>query len=114
MDINIPVSNKIPEEREIAVDLSILKELMGMSNGLLANILMENEQAIEMASYQKNTNIETNLLFKLYFFANEHWAKNSVGDVDKDDKLTKIRCTRRLRDACKKEISKRSMSYLNL
>ena len=108
MALEIPVSDKIPEQMEVAVDLSVLKELLGMSDELLGGMLFEDAEVIKKACTQINRKIDANLLFKLYFFANEYWLKNSAAELS-DSKIDLVRCTRRLRDACKKEITRRNL-----
>ena len=101
----IPISGKIPPEREIGVDLSVLKQLMNISDELLGELLTETPQAIKNACYVTNDKIELNLLYKLYYFANKHWLNNYKNE--NEEAVDKVRCTRRLRDACDKEISRR-------
>ena len=101
----IPVSGQIPSNKEIGIDLSVLKQLMNVSDDLLGELLSESPKTLRDACYLTNDKIELNLLYKLYYFANKHWLNNyqSVKEEDSD----KVRCTRRLRDACDKEISRR-------
>ena len=109
MALNIPASSKIPQEWEISLDLNVLLELMNISNEILGEILAENPDIIMSATTQKNCDINENLLYKLYFFANEHWLANWNKETKSQIDVDKVTCTRRLRDACKKEISRRTM-----
>ena len=101
----IPLSGKIPSEREIGIDLSVLKQLLKVSDDVLGAILFEDAEIIRKACYQTNDNIDVDLLYKLYYFANKHWLNNYKSILEEDE--DKVRCTRRLRDACDREISRR-------
>ena len=109
MAMDIPASSRIPQEWEVSFDLKVLKDLMGLTEDLLADIIFEDESTIKKAMGQRNKDIEINLLYKLYFFANEHWLANWNKETKNQIDVDKVTCTRRLRDACKKEISRRTM-----
>ena len=108
MDINIPVSCKIPPEREIAVDLNVIMDYMSVTPQMLASLLLIDEDVMIRARNQKNDEIDIHLLSMLYLFANENLEKNSIGQINTDEQLNKITCFRRLKNACKQEITKRS------
>ena len=114
MDMNIPVSCKIPPEREIAVDLNVIMEYMSVTPQMLASLLLIDENTMIRAKSQKNAEIDIHLLSMLYLFANENLEKNSVGEISTDEQLNKITCFRRLKNACKKEITRRTLQQIQI
>ena len=114
MDINIPVSCKIPPEREIAVDLNVIMDYMSVTPQMLASLLLIDEDVMIRARNQKNDEIDIHLLSMLYLFANENLEKNSIGQINTDEQLNKITCFRRLKNACKQEITKRTIQQIQI
>ena len=105
--MKIPVSSKIPEERDIAVNLSVFKELMNMGDDILSSFMSLETKVVKKVLKLNNEEIPLNLLYQLYWFANRNWLAN-VELAASEEKVAKVKCTRRLRDACDKEIVKRT------
>ena len=114
MDMNIPVSCKIPPDREIAVDLSVIMDYMSVTPQMLACLLLIDENTMIRAKSQKNSEIDIHLLSMLYLFANENLEINAIGDNPTEEQLNKITCFRRLKNACKKEITKRTLQQMQI
>ena len=113
--IDIPESSRIPQEWEISFDLKVLIDLMKIPEDLFISIIVDigfkDVDKIKKAMGQRNKDIDIMLLYVLYYFANNHWLANSTKEHKSQLDIDKVTCTRRLRDACDKEVKRRSMMF---